>query len=281
MVYHEESMSGYSVDLTQPASSYLFSTARLETVDADGATGSATAFFFRDTLAEGRPAYLITNKHVIVGQDLVRGRFHLSTGQERRRFSGVSSAWVEMEDPASVWSHHPNPEVDLCALRVPDLKRLAGGELEALFYSPISVTGIVDAEEEARFPAILQVAMVGYPIGLWDAANNLPIIRRGTTATHPNVDFDGRPEVVIDMACFPGSSGSPVVYFDRAYFGSTQRFLGVLYGGPFFTDEGEIVVRDIPTRGKIVTVSHQMVHLGYVIKAREVAELARQMASGS
>lgn len=274
-------MSGYSVDLTQPATSYLFSTVRLETVEADGATGSATAFFFQDTLSEGRPSYLVTNKHVIVGQDRIRARFHLSTGKERRRFSGASSSWIEIVDPASVWSHHPDPEIDLCALRVRDLKRLAEGQLEDLFFSPIGGAGNGDAAQEARFPAILQVAMVGYPIGLWDTANNLPIIRRGTTATHPNVDFEGRPEVVIDMACFPGSSGSPVVYFDRAYFGSTHRFLGVLYGGPYFTDEGEIVVRDIPTHATIIPISHQMVHLGYVVKAREVLALTRQMASGS
>src|SRR3954471_785314 len=61
--------------------------------------------------------------------------------------------------------------------------------------------------------AVEEILMIGYPNGLWDAVNNYPLIRRGVTASHPAVDFDvnGVPTTVIDAACFPGSSGSPVV----------------------------------------------------------------------
>jgi len=57
--------------------------------------------------------------------------------------------------------------------------------------------------------------MIGYPNGLWDHVNNLPLIRRGITASHPGVDYqiegqNGPGVTVIDMACFPDSSGSPV-----------------------------------------------------------------------
>ncbi len=44
--------------------------------------------------------------------------------------------------------------------------------------------------------------MIGYPNGIWDEANNMPIIRRGITATHPNFNYNGKPEFMIDAACF-------------------------------------------------------------------------------
>lgn len=61
--------------------------------------------------------------------------------------------------------------------------------------------------------AVEEILMVGYPNGLWDSVNNYPLIRRGITASHPAVDFevDGVPTTVVDAACFPGSSGSPVI----------------------------------------------------------------------
>src|ERR1700736_1715142 len=100
--------------------------------------------------------------------------------------------------------------------------------------------------------------MVGYPNGLWDEANNYPLIRRGITASHPAVDFQikGVATTVIDAACFPGSSGSPVIlhntgtYSDKkgnTVIGSRTMLLGVLFSGPTIQADGKIVVRDIPT----------------------------------
>ena len=129
---------------------------------------------------------------------------------------------------------------------------------------------IPSEDEQSRFPALMPIAMIGYPTGLWDEQNNLPLFRMGTTASHPTIDFDGRAEVVIDMACFPGSSGSPVVFHDQQYFASAVRFLGVLYAGPTTTIEGEVVLSKIPTNK---TRAESMMHLGYVIKGRKVLEM--------
>ena len=52
--------------------------------------------------------------------------------------------------------------------------------------------------------------MIGYPIGLIDEYNNKPIVRKGITATTYNIDYNGKKEFLIDIACFPGSSGSPI-----------------------------------------------------------------------
>ena len=92
--------------------------------------------------------------------------------------------------------------------------------------------------------------MIGYPRGIYDEANNLPIVRRGITATSMGRDYNSKPEFMIDMACFPGSSGSPVFmdktgYVDRKTQGhmiDAHRFyfLAIFYAGPLITNQGAI-----------------------------------------
>lgn len=51
---------------------------------------------------------------------------------------------------------------------------------------------------------------VGYPNNRYDTKNNLPIMRKGFIASIPQIDFEGRREILIDAQVFGGSSGSPV-----------------------------------------------------------------------
>jgi hypothetical protein len=127
------------------------------------------------------------------------------------------------------------------------------------------------------------VVMVGYPNGLWDATNNAPIIRRGITATHPLFDYGGRSEFVIDAACFPGSSGSPVfIYEDGMYRsapdamspGTRVALVGVLWGGPQYTAEGVLEPRPIPHNLSHAPVTNIPMNLGFVIAADQLDQLA-------
>ena len=112
--------------------------------------------------------------------------------------------------------------------------------------------------------AIENVVMLGYPNGLWDKKNNLPIVRRGVTATPPYIDFEGRPEFIIDCACFPGSSGSPVLLYNVGSFlrkkdskvrvGGRLKLLGILWGGPQYLAPGEIKAVPIPTAAQQVAL---------------------------
>ena len=42
--------------------------------------------------------------------------------------------------------------------------------------------------------------MIGYPNGLWDKVNGLPFFKRGMTATHPYINYNGREEFVMDIS---------------------------------------------------------------------------------
>ena len=266
-------MSQFVVDLRPPGSHYIFATVRVETAYPDGSTGSGTGFFFQTETAAGQPShFLITNKHVLDGATSARLRFHYGASNEPWHFTVADHRTVEVDAGPPLWFQHPDPEVDLCALRLSDLQaRLP--QLKGIFFTAISESEILDVESERRLPSMLTIAMVGYPQGIWDQQNNLPIQRRGTTASHPGVSFDGRREVMIDMACFPGSSGSPVVYHDTQYFASAPRFLGVLYAGPTVTAEGQVLRMKVPTQVRRGVEVQTMMHLGYVIKAEVVREL--------
>jgi hypothetical protein len=86
--------------------------------------------------------------------------------------------------------------------------------------------------------AVEEVLFIGYPCGIWDARNLLPIVRRGITATPIYIDFSGRKQFLIDASVFPGSSGSPVfiynagIYWDKksgsTVVGHRLFFLGIL-----------------------------------------------------
>lgn len=72
-----------------------------------------------------------------------------------------------------------------------------------------------------------ELPMIGYPIGLWDIVNNLPIFRRGYAISHLAFDFNERGIYVADIAFFPSSSGSPIYIFNETDIATKkQYFLG-------------------------------------------------------
>ena len=62
---------------------------------------------------------------------------------------------------------------------------------------------------------IEDITVVGYPDGIWDSYNNMPIVRKGITATSLQLDFNNEPKFLIDAAIYGGSSGSPVYIFNQ------------------------------------------------------------------
>jgi V8-like Glu-specific endopeptidase len=120
------------------------------------------------------------------------------------------------------------------------------------------------------------ITMIGYPNGIWDETHNFPVFRKGITATNPRYDWNGNKEFLIDCACFPGSSGSPVLllnmggYFTRMgmQLGSVRlKLLGILYAGLQPTAEDDIEVVEVPVVQKPVAVSQIPNNLGVVIKS--------------
>jgi Trypsin-like peptidase domain len=264
----------------------LFSTVRIEVQTRQGNQGTGTGFFFEYKLSDGRVLPLIvTNRHVI--QDSAKGIFYLHEAIETEGKFVPSGQFfpVQLDNFDSFWIGHPN-DVDLCAMLFQPIREQANKIGKRVYTVSLDNSLIWPDDQLCNLSAVEDIVMVGYPIGLWDEINNLPIFRRGITATHPSVDFKGKKEFLIDVAAFPGSSGSPVlllnasgIYYDKKQntniIGHRVVFLGVLHAGPQMTTQGEIVIRDIPTNRQVFTQIPLMINLGYVIRASEVLNLSQ------
>lgn len=243
----------------------MFNTVRLETE-----SGMGTGFFYNFQVGEAVCPTIITNKHVVNYNQYENVKFHLHLKEE----NGESNKSVGVQVNAN-WYFHSTK--DLCFTFVnpvfEDVKRIYG---KNVFYVANDASIMATKEKLKELSALEELVMVGYPIGLSDTRNNYPIFRKGYTSAHPAVDFNDDGIGLVDMACFPGSSGSPIYilneggYRDKrgnSYFGKSRvLLLGILYAGPQYDARGEIVVKTIPTSKHIVELNTSITtNLGYYI----------------
>ncbi|MBE3095882.1 MAG: trypsin-like peptidase domain-containing protein [Planctomycetes bacterium] len=262
------------------AEQLFFTTVRIDTIAQSGAPGSGTGFFFAYKAGEVNYPFVVTNKHVVMG--MLKGALSLlqSQGQHPKLGHGFRLAIDSWQD---AWFGHPSPDIDIAICPFAQLeahvKRQYGIDL---FYRYVP-NGIIPSEEElANLDAIESVTFIGYPNGIWDSKNLLPVARRGTTASLIHVDFENTPRFLIDASVFGGSSGSPVFVMNQGMF--TQKsggtnfgcsrllFVGVIAGVFFRTQLNQIVAVPIPTQVQPMVQQQEMIDLGIVFKARTVVE---------
>lgn len=252
-----------------------FSTVRIESE-----SGVGTGYFFRflDNGKQHVPA-IVTNKHVIKGSKV--GVFYLTVATENGGPEPKKHITVSLDKFESRWIMHPDSNVDLAIMLIAPILNEAKQKGFRPFFIPLGRDIIPSEEQLKELTAVEDILMVGYPIGIWDAVNNYPIFRKGITSTHPFNDYNGKPEFIIDAACFPGSSGSPVFlanignFVDRrgnTTIASRVYLLGTLYAGPMYNVAGKIVTKDIPTKKGKLSVSQIPTNLGYVIKSKRLIE---------
>ncbi|MGX8786032.1 S1 family peptidase [Legionella pneumophila] len=255
-----------------------------------GDNGTGTGFFFHIQLDQDKQIQLIlTNKHVINGNKKLSFYFHEATTNDNQAEPTNQSFSITVEDYANLWIPHPKEEVDLGALLFVPIRNHAkeklGKEIFNISFDDSLILNDDDLAEETDVDN--KVLMIGYPIGLWDEVNNFPIVRNGITASHPSLDFNGKSEGIIDMACFPGSSGSPVLICMKGFHdkngtyhigASKNILLGLLFSGPYLTQSGKIEIKEIPTANLVPVASfNQMIHLGYYVKAKEILVLCEHI----
>ncbi|OQK17080.1 zinc chelation protein SecC [Methyloprofundus sedimenti] len=267
-------------DYINPIEQLIHSTVRIQCGDDKNIFSSGTGyiFFFCENGNQGYPC-IVTNKHVVSGAS--RGIFNLTIQDDKNRPILGNHEEIILNDLPNFCIPHPSPDIDLVAIPIGPI--LNNAQLEGKHYHYIYINkGILASEELLNsLPSMEDIVMIGYPNGIWDAKHNLPIIRRGITATHPRLPLNGKSEFMIDAACFPGSSGSPVFLANIGSFvdasgalctGSRIALLGTLYAVAQHTTTGEIEVIEVPTDTKTIT-SHIPNNLGLVIHAKELLKL--------
>lgn len=274
--------SAAAVDPKSAAEQFLYCTVRVDGTVPDGIQ-RGTGFIFGVNRGRTWIPLLITNNHVIRGTTSTSFRVHTKSASST--VPDGNTVIAAPDGSSNLWTAHPDPNVDMCAL---PLAPLLNSVQPPPFFRMLGPELVPTEQQVTDLDAIEDVIMVGYPIGLSDETNNYPVIRRGITATDPAVDFDGRAITVIDMACFPGSSGSPVFLYENGSYaskgggiviGSRLYLLGVLFAGPQMKVDGTIETKDIPTSTQSVPSVNVMINLGYIIKSNQIAALTSAVFS--
>ena len=255
-------------------------TIRIECTHKNGARSSGTGFFVKfveqgDTFV---PA-IITNKHVVAGAET--GYLYFTLSDEGGMPNHDRHHTFRIDDFQKPWLEHPDPTIDLCAMPI----NVFINELEKKSIKPFITFlefNLIPTESDiVEMTGFEKIVMVGYPNGLWDMKHNQPVFRSGALASHYKFDWNGKQEFVIDAACVPGSSGSPVLITDvgQVYtrkglnIGASRiKFLGVLYAGPVLSANGSIEIVPAPTLDTVQARTNIPINLGYVIKAEKVRD---------
>ncbi|MGB8840426.1 MAG: serine protease [Aliidongia sp.] len=177
----------------------------LETIQNGNSISSATGFFYRkdDNL------YLITNWHVVTNRDPISGRYRIGIAEPNAlrfrhiRFGSAQPFGLTEEklvDECGIprWYIHPvhGKSIDVVALEVK--------------YTNLD---LVELTQHLNAPELdirvgLDVFIIGFPLG---NIADVPIWKRGTLATEPDMPVHNLPKMLVDSTTRPGMSGSPVL----------------------------------------------------------------------
>jgi hypothetical protein len=257
-----------------PAKKLLFSTIRIEGTNKDGDGSIGTGFMLEHEIpGYGKEIFLVTNKHVVEGMEKAKLHFTRRIGDQPA--IGNTFAFSCDAGFGTTFHGHPDSKVDIAVLPVSYLFKVAKKRADRDAFLMELSTKIIPSEEEVqKLDTISPVLFVGYPNGLYDAKHMIPIIRRGTTATPVELDYNGQPVFLIDASVFPGSSGSPVFSYTETWLGGMRdlRLLGIISSVYTQTETGELSVMPAPTQKIIQVKIQQMLDLGVVVKAHLIVE---------
>lgn len=263
-----------------PLEQVQHSTAIVRCVNSAGLPSSGTGFLFAFFKHNGQEVLtVVTNKHVVAGAEKGAFRWTLKNsagGPDYGKFHDL----VFEKDFEKGWLPHPDPAVDLAIF---PLGGFFGDLIKAgtpAYIIAGDSTGIPTDQDFKQLLPLEDVLVVGYPDGISDIRNNIPVFRRGITATPVNIDFEGRQEFLIDAAIYPGSSGSPVFIYNQGSWlnrqnqvqiGTRLMLVGIVYAVAQHSVNGELRIIPAPTQKQVAT-SQIPNNLGLCIKSSRILE---------
>lgn len=258
-----------------PSEQLLYCVVRIEGI-SENERWTGTGFIISVEVDDGRNVpILITNRHVVNDAQHLLFRLHRSASDAAEQPSGE----FELCDVAAGTIFYPEDNaIDLAAIPIAGILEQLNAKGTPAFYRAVGMDSFPTEQEWSEFDVLEDCIMVGCPNGLYDSTNNFAIFRKGCTASSLAVNYEGREEFVLDIACFGGSSGSPIFTYNVAtkfnretkrfeLGGRGLRFVGVLYAGPTYLHEGKLIMRT-----PVVNLRTTM-HLGFAIKSTEVRKL--------
>lgn len=170
----------------------------------------------------GKEVYLLTNKHVVLNQQMLYIRFNCLSSQAK-------DFPLQIKNSQGVFqlSIHPKENVDIVAISI------NVGFLEntgaAFDYFDLKDNALVaDALNNGGYGEGSCVYAIGYPMNLVGQEKQYPICRQGCISRIADVYEHRSIEYLIDAQTFPGNSGGPVVVNDDLTTSGMTRLIGIL-----------------------------------------------------
>jgi hypothetical protein len=214
------------IPLASPiASQWLFTTVRIENQWGGTGTGFLVSSKVSGDLAR---VLLVTNKHIVHEDPSVRQSATHLTCHFNVRSDGETlmpfSASASMADPSGAPAYREHPDADTDVLAVDNTPVISQNPNIVRKFSTYEEFSDGAKRTSLDISVGEDIVVLGYPVGLRQGGNNLPLVRQGIIASEiggtivdevRDATGQTRPRTLrgflIDGGTVPGSSGSPVV----------------------------------------------------------------------
>ena len=239
-------------------------TTRIETIKTNGENKVATGFFVRMNIEGKDIIYLVTNRHVAENTKTIT--IHINRADNEGNPILGECINIEIENAQKVCILQPNPMVDLALFKTEEVLKEAQKICPQIALQVLTESSFMKSNQK-ELDAVEDIIMVGYPKGLWDKTNNRPLFRKGITATDPKTNYNGQKRFLIDCGCIYGSSGSPVLIYNKGE--SSLTLLGIF--SELHTHIEHVVFENID--GKSITKEINIpINIGYVEKVENLLD---------
>ena len=228
---------------------------------------------------------IITNRHVVEGWDQCTFAFagSLADGSPDLK----NHIPIQINNFKTGWI--PHSDADLVIIPIGQILNDLKQQGKAPFTIALEPNLIPTDDELKSLMPVEQILTVGFPGQLWDDVHNLPVFHRGFTSTAPYIDFKGKKEFLIDIATWPGASGSPVMLYNEGSWvernGGTKlggiriKLLGVVYGVAVQDVTGNVLIQNAPIQFVAPSSMAVPTNLGACIQASMILEFEPLLVS--
>lgn len=232
-----------------------------------------TGFFYQMHLGTNTILTIVTNKHVIQGFNKATIRFNLNSGSNYGETQVITFSNFD-----KLWILHPSEDIAVLPI-LPIFNKIHNLRGMPAKFSSFDDSLVLHDHADTSLSALVDVLMIGYPKGFHDKLNNIPIIRRGMTATPVYRDYNKENKFLIDIPIFEGCSGAPVVQYEplgytapggTVIFGPRLILLGIVAQQREYLSTSKVITdrwRN-PTEVQI----WNPFNIGVVIKAKKILD---------
>lgn len=215
-----------------------------------GFSSTGSGFYFEFKMDSLFLPVIVTNYHVIANSLYCVLKFTELVNNIPKYGSIIT---YTLKNSSKIWIKHPIVDLAILPINpiIDEIKQTEHKTPLTISYSEDMLPSKALIDE---ITAIEEVFMIGYPNGLWDKTNNLPIVRKGITATPVYMDYEGKKEFLLDIPIYSGSSGSPVVLFNQGTY--STRAGGIIVGNRIALLGINVESWNYPAEGKLLLPSN-------------------------